>query len=183
MDIGANQGLYTICAARNPKNLMSYAFEPVPDTFDFLEKNIALNRVAPKCSLVKKAISDTCSLEEISTNANHSGAASLAEQNGLNLNAHSTIQIETIDGAALDALFQHKNTPVVVKIDVEGFELTVVQQLIKTSFAEMITEIFYEIDENWTDPKEIEKLLGSIGFEVFEKIGVGSHYDVLALRS
>ena len=73
MDIGANQGLYTICAARNPKNLRSYAFEPVPDTFNLLEKNVSLNGLALKCSLVKKAISDACSLEEIRFTANHSG--------------------------------------------------------------------------------------------------------------
>jgi len=182
MDIGANAGLYTICAARNPKNLMSYAFEPVPDTFNLLEKNVSLNDLAPKCSLVKKAISDTCSLEEISFTANHSGGASLAEQNDLNLDVNSKLQIETIDGAKLDALVQQKNIPIVVKIDVEGYELIVVQQLIKTSFAEMIIEIFYEIDEDWTDPKEIEKLLRSIGFKTFEKIGSGSHYDILALR-
>ena len=102
MDIGANQGLYTICAARNPKNLMSYAFEPVPDTFNLLEKNVSLNDLAPKCSLVKKAILDTCSLEEISFTANHSGGASLAEQNDLNLDVNSKLQIETIDGAKLD---------------------------------------------------------------------------------
>ena len=57
LDIGAKTGLYIICAARNPKNLSSYAFEPVPDTFTLLEKNISLIGLASKCSLVKKAIS------------------------------------------------------------------------------------------------------------------------------
>ena len=46
----------------------------------------------------------------------------------------------------------------------------------------MITEIFYEIDEEWTNPKEIEILLRSIGFKTFEQIGSGSHYDILATR-
>jgi FkbM family methyltransferase len=183
MDIGANAGLYTICAARNPKNLMSYAFEPVPDSFNFLEKNISLNGLASKCSLVKKAISTSCSLEEVSFNANHSGAASLLRNNkNLNLDVNSRFEIETIDGAKLDSLVQQKNIPIVIKIDVEGYELIVIQQLIKTSFVEVVKEIFYEIDEDWTNPKEIENLLRSVGFNVFKKIGSGSHYDILALR-
>jgi len=182
MDIGANAGLYTICAARNPKNLMSYAFEPVPDIFNLLEKNISLNGLASKCSLVKKAISASCSLEEISFSTDHSGGASLAQQNDVNLDVNQKLKIETIDGATLDTLVQNRNIPIVVKVDVEGYELIVIQQLIKTSLVENVTEIYYEIDEDWTNPKEIESLLSSIGFKTFEKIGSGSHYDILALR-
>jgi hypothetical protein len=70
----------------------------------------------------------------------------------------------------------------VVKVDVEGYEKIVIQQLIKTSLVENVTEIYYEIDKDWTDPKEIEKLLRSIGFKSFEKNGSGAHYDILATR-
>ena len=182
MDIGANAGLYTICAARNPKNLMSYAFEPVPDIFNLLEKNISLNGLASKCSLVKKAISASCALEEISFSTDHSGGASLVKKNDVNLDVNQKLKIETIDGATLDTLVQNRNIPIVVKVDVEGYEKIVIQQLIKTSLVENVTEIYYEIDEDWTDPKEIEKLLRSIGFKSFEKNGSGSHYDILATR-
>jgi hypothetical protein len=110
------------------------------------------------------------------------GGASLTQQNDLNLDVNTKLQIESIDGATLDTLVQHKNIPIVVKIDVEGYELIVIQQLIKTSLVENVTEIFYEIDEKWSNPKQIESLLRSIGFKTFEKVGSGSHYDILALR-
>lgn len=57
LDIGANQGLYTICSAINDKCIKSYAFEPVPMTFEFLKRNVDLNQVTEKCVLLNKAIS------------------------------------------------------------------------------------------------------------------------------
>lgn len=54
LDIGANQGLYTICAALNPNIEKCFAFEPVDETFHLLEKNININGVANKCTLIKK---------------------------------------------------------------------------------------------------------------------------------
>lgn len=92
------------------------------------------------------------------------------------------LKIETIDEATLDTLVQNRNIPIVVKVDVEGYEKIVIQQLIKTSLIENVTEIYYDIDEDWTDPKDIEKLLRSIGFKSFAKNGSDTHYDILATR-
>ena len=182
INIGANQGLYTICASRNPNNFMSYAFEPVSDTFNLLRKNIELNQLTSKCTLVNKAISDKCAITEISVKSNHSGAASLAQQNELYQDANNKIRVETIDGIKLETLVEQKNLPIVVKIDVEGWELTVIKQLMDIPSVEKISEVFYEVDEKWVNPKEIEDALSSVGFKSFEKIGTGSHYDVLAKR-
>lgn len=43
-----------------------------------------------------------------------------------------------------------------------------------------ILEVYYEVDEKWTDPEEFEILCSSIGLSNFKKNGSGSHYDVLA---
>lgn len=182
LDIGANQGLYTVCAALNQNNMRSYAFEPIPDIFNLLEKNVQLNGVAGRCTLVNKAISDSCSLQQISFSNDHSGRSSLATHNDFNFDVSHRLRIETIDGATLNTLVWEKNIPIVAKIDVEGYEQTVISQLVETSLAEMITEVFYEVDEQWTNPEEIERLLYSIGFRTFEKIGEGTHYDILATR-
>ena len=42
IDIGANQGLYSIIAAKNKKNIKSYAFEPIKTTYDLLKKILKL---------------------------------------------------------------------------------------------------------------------------------------------
>ena len=43
VDIGANQGLYSLLAAQNPHCAAAIAFEPVAATFALLQDNIALN--------------------------------------------------------------------------------------------------------------------------------------------
>ena len=40
IDIGANQGLYTICAAKNKFCSKVYSFEPINQTFSLLAKNV-----------------------------------------------------------------------------------------------------------------------------------------------
>lgn len=69
-----------------------------------------------------------------------------------------------------------------VKIDVEGFEPIVIDQLLRTAFADRISEIFLEIDEDWVRADAIRRRLGEAGFTAFEKIGSSPHYDLLALR-
>lgn len=47
----------------------------------------------------------------------------------------------------------------------------------------LIDELFYEVNENWINPLEIQKMLEDEGFKVFQKIGDSLiHYDVLAQR-
>ena len=183
IDIGANQGLYSICAAQNANNVASYAFEPVPKTFDLLTQNIELNQVQDKCVLIKKAISDTTAVAEIEISNQHSGAASLSRDGRALSKTRETLSIETIDGAALkDVIVLRENTPIVVKIDVEGFEKTVIEQLCKSCFIDNITEIYYEVNEDWVSPNALQSVLQSVGFESFEQMGSGVQYDVLATR-
>ena len=182
LDIGANQGLYSICSAKNSNNVRSYAFEPVKDTYEFLIKNILLNKISHKCTAFKMAISDKSELTEIKINKNHSGAASLSKKNIIDTNFSKTLKINTINAKELNTLININNLPVIIKIDVEGHEPIVIKELISSKISNNIKEIFYEIDEAWVNPIEIEKILRQVGFKIFNKIGSGSHYDILALR-
>ncbi|MCB1471309.1 MAG: FkbM family methyltransferase, partial [Rhizobiaceae bacterium] len=83
LDIGANQGLYAIGAARSPNCVASYAFEPVPRTFGYLKKNIALNGANACCVPVMKAIGEKTGVAEMALKDGHSGVATLASSNPL----------------------------------------------------------------------------------------------------
>ncbi|MBT8394998.1 MAG: FkbM family methyltransferase, partial [Bacteroidia bacterium] len=50
LDIGANVGAYTILAS-GEKNCKSIAIEPIPETFNYLKKNIELNKLDQKVTL------------------------------------------------------------------------------------------------------------------------------------
>ena len=182
IDIGTNQGLYTICAAKNKFCTEVYSFEPINSTFSLLAKNVFINKVSKKCRLLKKAVSDQTGTLDLSIKDNHSGAATIR----LGCRAEGYIKkekIETVDQIVLNNLINNnKIFPIVLKIDVEGHEETVINTLIKSNFFKRVKIIFYEVDEDWVNPKKLEDLLKKNGFTKFLKKGNGSHYDVLANR-
>lgn len=185
LDIGANQGLYTLCAAKNKNCVKCFAYEPVSKTFELLNQNISLNGCQEKCATYKKAISHESGKCNLYSNPNHSGTATLHEQNKAYYQAKSILEtIETVTGEEIDRHISTRNPlPVYVKIDVEGFELTVIKELMKTKISENIVEIYYEIDEQWVDPNSIESILRNHGFTSFSsKPNTGNHYDIFARK-
>ena len=70
----------------------------------------------------------------------------------------------------------------IVKIDVEGHEEVVINELCKIDKTNNIKIIVYEIDERWTNHINIKNILMQQGFKSFEKIGSGKHYDIVAKR-
>ena len=97
LDIGANQGLYAIGAARNPNCLACHAFEPVPATYGYLQKNLRLNGVAGKVSTVNAAIADRTGSAEILMADGHSGGATLAANGPRGPGHRKTVRIGLVD--------------------------------------------------------------------------------------
>ena len=119
VDIGANIGYYTLLAARlvGQKGTV-YAFEPEPDNYEILIRNINANEFNNVVAVRKGIYKDT---GKISFNiGEYSGAHSLFNPYSSIIN---TIEIETI---TLDDFFIDKSPVIdVIKIDVEGAEMTV----------------------------------------------------------
>lgn len=181
VDIGANQGLYSLIAAQNPKCRQIIAFEPVPTTHARLAANVALNGGADRTVLHLLAISDSVGEVTINVAPDHTGTATLAGRED-GKPASGGVTIETIDAAMLDPLLAGE-LPMFVKIDVEGLEAVVIAELAKTASFARVAAIFYEVDDRWASAAEIETLLRAAGFTRFTKYGRGHHYDVLASRS
>ncbi|WP_197273817.1 FkbM family methyltransferase [Porphyrobacter sp. AAP60] len=179
VDIGANQGLYSLIAAQNPQCRRIIAFEPVPATHERLAANVALNGGADRTVLHQLAIAATSGEVEISVAAGHTGTATLAGREG---KSGGGVIIRTIDAPLVDPLLADE-LPLFVKIDVEGLEAVVIEELTKTEAFARIAAIFYEVDDRWASAAEIERGLRAGGFTRFAKYGRGHHYDVLATRS
>lgn len=180
VDIGANQGLYSLIAAQNPHCRQIIAFEPVPATHARLAANVALNGGAERTVLHPLAIADSVGEVTISVAADHTGTATLAGREGQN--SGSGVTIRTIDAPLVDPLLAGEH-PMFVKIDVEGLEAVVIAELAKTVAFARVQAIFYEVDDRWASAAAIETLLRAAGFTRFAKYGRGHHYDVLATRS
>lgn len=180
LDIGANQGLYTVLAARNENCAGVIAFEPVSETAEFCAQNIALNQVQDRVTLKRQAISDRAGLAEIKTNIGHSGGASLAEGNGTEF--AQSIQIETINREALAQLDLPADLPLIVKIDVEGHEEIVLRELFASPLGGRIKDLFFEVDPRWVDPQSLRELVEQQGFATQEVRGFSYNYDLLCQR-
>ncbi|MBA3940208.1 MAG: FkbM family methyltransferase [Sphingopyxis sp.] len=178
VDIGANQGLYSLLAARNPNCAAAIAFEPVSRTFELLQDNIALNGVKQKVRPVRAAVSLHSGRATIAADARHSGTASLRSDGTADAAGE---EISILGIAGVDALIE-ASLPLIVKIDVEGHEETVVEALAQSAHLPRIAAVFYEVDARWTDAARIEATLRAAGFTRFDRFGFGRHYDLLAQR-
>lgn len=169
LDIGANTGLFSLIASKNNLNTVSLAFEPSPDAYSFLEKNISVNKVNEHIKAYKFAVSNTEeTLEFYKVHnpkypdiPNLSGAASLVYANA----EHKKISVQTI---CMDT-FLEKNHPKLiidfVKIDAEGAEADIIQGMLQTieKYKPIITcEILLnDIGQN------IQELLKSKGYSFY----------------
>lgn len=178
LDIGANQGLFSLVAARNPHCHKIVAMEPVPATFAKLEANLALGELGERAQALNAALAEQAGSAEIALKPEHSGAASLRDGADFG-GACQTIRLFSI--AELDPHIP-ANLPLFVKIDVEGYEPVAVDQLLRSMHASRIMGVFYEMDERWANAASVRANLAAAGFDSFRKFGIGRHYDMLAER-
>ena len=124
VDIGANQGLYSLIAARNPNCTRVISFEPVRSTYSFLLSNIAVNVGGEKIVPIDAALSNTDGSAEINIKADHSGAASLHP-------LEETSAREEVRTVRVEAIRAHAppRARMLVKIDTEGHEEVIINEL------------------------------------------------------
>lgn len=182
LDIGANQGLYSLLAARNPRCLAVVALEPVAGTFELLRQNVEENGFASRTTLVRAALAERAGTAAISVAAGHSGIATLARDSNQDYDPQRAQTVELIDAAGLDRHIP-AGAGIVAKVDVEGYEQVVLAELLRSANAARIATIFYEVDTRWNNGEVLRDLLASGGFANFTRHGRTRHYDVMATRA
>jgi FkbM family methyltransferase len=182
VDIGANQGLFSLVAARNPACAKIVALEPVPETHARLAANLALAELGPRAEALNVGLSDEAGEQMITLNAVHSGQATLGEHLAAANSQCHQIAVQLITMAELDAHLP-PGLPLFVKIDVEGHEPIIIEELLGSHHARRVIGIFYEHDNRWTDNATIERALYRAGFAKLLRYGRGRHFDVLATPS
>ena len=177
-DVGANQGLFSLIAVKNPNCVSAIAFEPVPDTFDILLENAKRSAESDRIQCVKAAIAAEAGTAEINLKSGHSGGASLADHSA---EEGQTVSIDTMSARQVDELVP-ADAALIIKIDVEGFEGVVVPELMKLHAADRISHVFCEIDLEWVDEDAITSALSAVGLTKQRRIGGRRHFDLLAER-
>lgn len=166
-DIGANIGYFTLIFAKLVgENGKVYAFEPSPDVFDILKKNVELNGYK-NVVLLKKAVSTKT--EKIKLYVCESGAS----DNHI-YNSCDNRQTILIDAIALDDWFKNYDGKIdFIKMDVQGAEGKALQgmtNLLKTrKNIKMVSEFWPTgLIKSGIEPKEYLNLLINCGFKLYE---------------
>lgn len=166
LNLGANMGYFTLLASRLVgEQGRVFAFEPAPDNFALLTKNITLNRcnnVIP----VQKAVSDKSGQAKLFLR--ESGTHSIYDfRDG----REEFITVETV---ALDEFFEEKDLPIgFIKMDIEGAEtaaLNGMANLIKKNRnLKIITEVHADfLKKAGSSLEEFTNKLMEYGFKLYD---------------
>jgi FkbM family methyltransferase len=169
-DIGANVGYYSLrWASHMAAGGQIHAFEPVPSTFAWLLRNIALNDlddVIHANNIGLGAAPQTMSI--FVPELTGSGAASFRNLHPDEASCEVEVKLETLDryfsASGLNRLD-------LIKADVEGAELLVLQGGCET-IARYRPLIFMELLRKWSKPfgyhpNDVLKMLGEIGYRCY----------------
>tara|TARA_R110002126_G_scaffold16044_6_gene64711 strand:- start:450 stop:1136 length:687 start_codon:yes stop_codon:yes gene_type:complete len=170
LDIGANQGVFSLIAAEHRLCHRVYAFEPSPSVFKNLVTNIELNRasITPFCVAVTKGISTP----DLNIHPHWSGRSSLESGR---LNSRKI----TVLGIGHEVLSKCEGTRFVVKIDVEGHEPTVIHELAVSTIWTRISDIVLE-QHNYHQEREnlVDMQMSDLGFAPVAIDGDSSKADI-----
>jgi FkbM family methyltransferase len=164
LDVGANVGSYTILAS-GVIGAKSISLEPVPSTFSLLEKNLHLNKLQDKVTALNAGAGADTGMLTFSGDEDTTNHVLASGEN-----PEKTVMVATV---AVDSLCADL-APVLVKIDVEGFETEVLRGMGKTLANASLRAIIIELNGSGKrygfDEEAIHRLLLGHGFQPY-------HYD------
>ncbi|PSB03810.1 FkbM family methyltransferase [Merismopedia glauca] len=175
-DIGANIGYYTIQFARVINGCV-YSFEPMSYQFNTLTRNIALNQVN-NITAIKSIVSDTNGVERIYfSSMQNTGLSSVIEESP---------NYEDVSAVSIDYFCQEQKIDTIdlIKIDVEGYELSVLKGMQQMLSNKQVKSLFVEINalnlrKAGTSPQEICSYLQQFGYSAYSiKSGEINSYNV-----
>lgn len=157
-DVGANVGAYTILAS-GVRGAKTYAFEPIPSSFNVIKDNVELNKIAGKVKLFNNGVGDMDEILRFSSDfdtINH-----VVNESGGNV-----IEVQVIKLDDVKDFF-----PNMIKIDVEGFEIPVLRGAEKFFKDDILKAVIIETNNSgsrygFTD-EDIDTYLRNRGFDPF----------------
>ena len=160
IDIGANVGAYTILASAEI-SANTVAIEPVPSTFKNLKDNISINQMQEKVKALNIGLgSKTGQLKFTKSFDTVNHVATNGETDTID-----------VDVNTLDTILLKEQNPILLKIDVEGFETEVLEgsqnTLSKGALKAIIIELNGSGERYGFDEFQIHKKLLDFGFKPF----------------
>lgn len=131
IDVGANFGLYSVVLNQSGELQQTYAFEPVANNYYQLCGNLFVNQLADRVIPVRKALSDRNGSTVIHVDPRSTGVSRLSLE-GSGRDNRVFVRQEQIDTVRLDDELDLGGRRLLIKIDVEGHEMAVLQGMTRT---------------------------------------------------
>jgi len=167
-DVGANIGYFSLYMAKKFRGAKFYAFEPIFQTCEYLNKNIKLNKRLCNIGAYNLGLSNEKRAMEMFYNTKGCGGSSLK-----NISEESCVRKITCEFSTIDDFVRENKIKGldVIKCDVEGAEKLVYEGGINT-IKKFKPIIFSEMLRKWCakfsyHPNDIIKLFRELGYKCF----------------
>jgi len=176
IDVGANVGSYTLlcCAVRGARG---YCFEPVPSTYRRLLDNLLLNELSSRVRALNIGVADEDGELPFSTQENCT--------NHVILNSETSAASIRVPVQKLDSILSGES-PSLIKMDVEGFETSVLQGAQKTLASTSLHSLLIELNGSGkrygVDEGHIFRLLSNYGFSPYRYSPFNRQLDLLPAK-
>ena len=161
VDVGAHLGVYTNFFTQIIKDEGKiYSIELNPSTFSRLQNTFNTNK---NVILLNKAVSDTNSVVDFYHDGGHTQTTNIL---GFDANRNINDKIGSIESIRLDTLLNKEDSIDLIKIDVEGAEIKVLEGL--SGVVSKVKHLLVEchMDEDWDIIKNL--LLIKYGFSCYD---------------
>lgn len=160
VDVGANIGTFAIPVTRATMARV-IAVEPVSTTFALLDANVRRNGVDGLITRVRAAVGDAAG-DVVLTTGGQSANYVLADQ------TKARAGEEQVPSVTLDELLRNERRVDLIKVDVEGLELSVLRGALET-LARHSPTVLLEIEARWTaryghTPDDVFELMAERGY-------------------
>lgn len=159
-DIGSNMGVYTILYAKLFRSNV-FSFEPSFRNLDLLVRNIQINKLNDRITVISNPVYNNSSVNTFSQSMNRTAGMALGTFGKKIL---SGFNFNTL-GLSIDNLLNQKliSTPNIIKVDVDGNELNVIEGALDTIKDNSCKTLLIETRESTS--KKLEKLISDCGFQ------------------
>ena len=144
-DIGSNEGYYSIIASKKNFNGKTYSFEPIKSLIKIIKKNLSINKIQ-NCKIYNFAIGEKNKISKINIyHEKNEGSSSIVNKYRYS-NKNQKIQIKSLDNFYKRNKFNFKID--LIKIDVEGYEINVLNGMMNLIKKKKINKILVEYHFN-----------------------------------
>ena len=170
-DIGANIGLYSCYAAKRADSKI-YAFEPSVFNLELLAKNIHLNSLSDKITIIPFPLFDSLAVKPFYMTSKEWGGAQSNFGESLNYEGKSMSSVFKYNtvGMSIDQTVDllNLNKPNYLKMDVDGIEHLILKGA--TNTMQNVESLLIEVNDNYLkQASDVKKYLTQAGFKLKHK--------------